>query len=266
MITTTANNPNLDAMGARTCRNDLMKQQRETERTTAADRTRIPIREPIILSTYNVRTLYKTGKFQQLCSGGIDAGVNIAGIQEHRLHSTDPISQKWSDDKNWLFFYNSASQSRVGGVGLLVSKNFVKCVTGSKFISDRIISVTFNGNPRLVITVAYAPTEGADTDLKDIFYGDLNNHTSNDTKRHDIHIVLGDFNARLGKDSHEFAPSSIGTTLMHDETNDNGERLIEYCLGSNPRTITLSSTSLAVVDLEASFWHPRPARPHTYQQ
>ena len=75
--------------------------------------------------------------------------------------------------------------------------------------------------------------KSADAEQKDAFYKDLDNHTSNNIKRHDIHIVLGDFNARLGKDSHEFAPSSIGTTLMHDETNDNGERLIEYCLGSN---------------------------------
>jgi len=153
------------------------------------------------ISTYNVRTLFQSGKFHQLCSGGIDAGVNIIGVQEHRLDSTDPVSEKWSDDKNWLFFHNSTSQKCVGGVGLLVSKNLVKCVAGTKHISDRIISVTFNGNPRLVITVVHALTEVSDDDEKESCYEDLSNHTSNNIKRHDINIVLGDFNARLGKES-----------------------------------------------------------------
>ena len=209
-----------------------MKQQRETERTVGADRKRMPLGTPIVVSTYNVRTLYQTGKFHQLCCGGIDAGVNIIGVQEHRLDSNDPISEKWSDDKNWLFFHNSTSKDRVGGVGLLVSKDLVKCVSGSKRISDRIISVTFNGNPRVVITVVYAPTESAEDDDKDSFYDDLINHTSNNIKRHDIHIVLGDFNARLGEDSHEASPNIIGSTLMHSLTNNNGERLLDYCLES----------------------------------
>ena len=100
MIMKTANNPIHNAVGARTCPNDIMKQQRETERTTVADRTRIPTSAKIVMSTYNVRTLYQTGKFHQLCTGSIDAGVNIVGIQEHRLHPTNLISQKWSDDKN----------------------------------------------------------------------------------------------------------------------------------------------------------------------
>lgn len=121
--------------------------------------------------------------------------------------------------------------TRVGGVGLLVSKDLVKCVSGSKRISDRIISVTFNGNPRVVITVVYAPTESAEDDDKDSFYDDLINHTSSNIKRHNIHIVLVDFNARLGE-AHEASSNIIGSTLMHSLTSNNDERLLDYCLES----------------------------------
>ncbi|XP_028518192.1 uncharacterized protein LOC110249715 [Exaiptasia diaphana] len=198
-----------------------MKQQRETTRTAAADRDRISLGTPIVVSTYNVRTLHQTGKFHQLCSGCIDAGVDIVAVQEHRLLSTNPINEKWSDDKNWMFIHNSASQSRQGGVGLLVSRHLVKCIVSTKCISDRIIAVSFNGNPRLVVTVAYAPTEMADEEDKDMFYDTLKDYTSNQIKRHDFHLVLGDLNARFGRDTLEEAPRIVGSNLLHDITNNN---------------------------------------------
>ena len=64
-----------------------MKQQREIGMTVGADRKRIPLGTPIIVSTYTVRTLYQAEKFHQLVCSGIDAGVNIIGVQEHRLDS-----------------------------------------------------------------------------------------------------------------------------------------------------------------------------------
>jgi len=75
-----------------------MEQQRETERTITADRDRITLGTPIVISTYNVRTLlYQSGKFHQLC---------IVGVLEHRLLSLTPILEKWFDNKNWLFIHN----------------------------------------------------------------------------------------------------------------------------------------------------------------
>lgn len=192
-----------------------MKQERETERTASADRDQIPLGTPIVVSTYNVQTLYQPGKFHQLCSGSTDAGVNIVAVQEHRLLSTNPLTEKWSDDKNWLFIHNSASRNRQGGVGLLVAKQFVKCIVSTKCVSDRIISVSFNGNPRLVVTVAHAPTEMANDEDKDQFYESLEDYTRNQIKRHDLHLVLGNLNARLG----------------------HAERLLNYCLEHNLRHV-----------------------------
>ena len=44
--------------------------------------------KPLVVSTYNVRTLYQKGKPHQLFTGCNDAGVDIVGIQEHRLISS----------------------------------------------------------------------------------------------------------------------------------------------------------------------------------
>jgi len=68
-----------------------------------------------------------------------------------------------------------------------------------------------NGNPRLVVTVEYPPTEMATPEDKDNFYESLQTHTSN--------------NIRLGYDSHKEAPMTVGPILPHDKTNNNGDRL-----------------------------------------
>ena len=80
-------------------------------------------------------------------------GLEITGVEEHRLILSTPITELWSDEKNWLLIHNSVSKSREGGVGLLVKRQLAKSISGSKHILDSIISVFFTGNPRLVVTV-----------------------------------------------------------------------------------------------------------------
>ena len=34
--------------------------------------------------------------------GCSDVGIDIIGIQEHRLITKEPTEELWSDDKNWV--------------------------------------------------------------------------------------------------------------------------------------------------------------------
>ena len=45
-------------------------------------------------------TLYQQGKTHQLSTGCFDVGIEIIGIQEHRLVTKEPTEGLWSDDKN----------------------------------------------------------------------------------------------------------------------------------------------------------------------
>jgi hypothetical protein len=90
------------------------------------------------------------------------------------------------------------------------------------------MTVSFKGNPVTTIIIAYAPTENGSTTEKDALYQDL--HTSTvSIPLHSITIVAGDFNARIGKDSHLSNPRAVGRYTYHDKTNNNGNRLVEYC-------------------------------------
>ena len=101
-------------------------------------------------------------------------------------------------------------------------------------ISERILHATFHGNPRLSITVVYAPTECGPSTAKDDFYASLAEHLEQ-LKRHDINLVVGDFNARIGTDSHHTHPEVVGRYCYRDQTNDNGERLVNLCVEHNLR-------------------------------
>ena len=167
-------------------------------------------------------------------TGCADAGIDMIGIQEHRLCTTNPTEELWSEDRNWVFIYGSATNRRVGGVGFVISKPIYRCIQKVEVISERILHATFHGNPRLSITVVYAPTECGPSTAKDDFYASLAEHLEQ-LKRHDINLVVGDFNARIGTDSHHTHPEVVGRHCYHDQTNDNGERLVNLCVEHNLR-------------------------------
>ena len=50
------------------------------------------------------------------------------------------------------------------------------------------------------LIVAYAPTDVADEEDKDRFYSSLQS-VLDKTRRHDVLIMLGDFNARVGNNN-----------------------------------------------------------------
>ena len=160
----------------RTSSDDSMTGQRElgkTTRTVGPEMRRLCAFKPLVVSTYNVRTLYQQGKSHQLFMGCSDAGTDIIGIQEHRLITTNPTEELRSDDKNWVLVYSSATDQRQGGVGIMMSKHIYKCLQSVKSITKRIISATFHGNPQLTVTSIYAPTECASPEDKNDFYNDL---------------------------------------------------------------------------------------------
>jgi len=224
LITKTTNKPNtiLRAGGRPSddskMTDDSMTGQRELGATsrTVGPESCLSAFKPLIVSTYNVRTIYQKGKIHQLFSGCADAGIDIAGIQEHRLITTNSTDELWSDDKNFVMIYSTATQQRQGGVGLLMSKHIYKCLQGVKVISKRILSATFYGNPQLSIyhIIVYAPDQ---------------------VRRHNINLVLGDFNARVGLDSHSSRPVVVGRHCFYDTTNANGERLVNLCEEHNMR-------------------------------
>ena len=72
---------------------------------------------------------------------------------------------------------------------------------------------------------AYAPTEDAQANEKDNFYGQLQD-TLDNMPKYDIKLLIGDFNTKLGSEKWQGLQCTIRPHGTANETNDNGERLI----------------------------------------
>ena len=215
-----------------TARPQNLEGSRAVERKDEARKIKL---NGVTFSTYNVRTLYQTGKFDQLIHEASKINeTDFIGIQEHRWITQEQVSQHWSEDREFLFVYSSALPDRVGGVGLLIRKKHVPAFRYAERVSERILKVYFEGNPKITIVVAYAPTEMRPADEKDLFYDDIQ-ATINSEPSHSLVAVLGDFNARVGDDSHQQQSQVVGRYLYHQETNDNGKRLVDLCLAAQLR-------------------------------
>jgi hypothetical protein len=109
-----------------------------------------------------------------------------------------------------------------------MSSEAAKTQLSSTRITDRIMIANFAGNPAATVIVAYAPIEEKSEKVKDEFYAELLK-CAQDVSPHNMLVIAGDFNARISQDSSSSTTRVIGKHFLHNETNDNGNRLVEYC-------------------------------------
>lgn len=201
--------------------------------------TRSRTKRQLNIATYNVRTLNDTNKpnvkhkIQQLINGCERHQIDILTIQEHRLKTETPIKIEKYDD--WTLVHtNSTHDSH--GVAILYNKQIKQQVIAPERVSDRILALHLDGNPKMCIISAYAPTEVTPSSNKDQFYSDLIRFNLS-LPPHTVTITTGDFNARLGKDYSETSPRVVGKHCIHDITNDNGQRLVDLCEATKSRPV-----------------------------
>jgi hypothetical protein len=67
-------------------------------------------------------------------------------------------------------------------------------------------------------------------DIKDSFYEELG-RVFDQYPRYDMKILLGDFNAKVGRED-IFIPT-IGNEITHEISNDNGVRVVNFAISKN---------------------------------
>ena len=98
------------------------------------------------------------------------------------------------------------------------------------------MSVCFNLQfAKLTVVQVYAPTNDADYESKEEFYEQLQWEVeATPTCRHDVLIVMGNLNAKIGDDNRGWE-KVVGRHRL-GRTNENGERLATFC-GNNDLVI-----------------------------
>ncbi|XP_030746013.1 craniofacial development protein 2-like [Sitophilus oryzae] len=147
--------------------------------------------------------------------------VNIFGISEVRW----PGSGKCITDGGTFYYSGSDDQQKhPNGVGILVDKETNKAVTGFVPLSERVMMIQLETSKiRTNIIQVYAPTAQSEDREIDEFYGQIEQLWKN-IKKHEVTIVMGDFNAKIGRRG---VVDVIGEHGL-GQRNERGERLVEF--------------------------------------
>ena len=188
---------------------------------------------PIIVASYNVRTLNHGGLFQ-LANGCCKHNIGMVAVQEHRQQAKEDLVH--TKTPSGVFIYASATKRGTGGVGVFINKRLERFLLVSEKISDRIVAVHLEGSPITTFIAVYAPTESAEEADKLAFYHDLTEAVAS-VPPHNMLILAGDLNAQVGHDSHSACPRTVGPHLFHASTNDNGDRLVTLAEEQNLRFV-----------------------------
>lgn len=115
--------------------------------------------------------------------------------------------------------------------GFIVINKILDLICDFKAINERLCYIRLRTKVRPIsIICAYALTNVANDVEKEAFYDNLKDFF-NIIPSYDTRIAVGDFNAKVGKES-VFEPT-IGKHSLHDESSDNGIRLINFAASQN---------------------------------
>jgi endonuclease/exonuclease/phosphatase family metal-dependent hydrolase len=200
----------------------------------------------IKMATWNIRTMLQPGKMKEIADEVIKYNLDLVALQEMRWQGHGQI-----DKKDFSLLYSGPTE-RTGqyGVGFMIRPRMRACLLGFYPVNDRLCRIRVKGRFRNIsIISAYAPTEEAREEDKEAFYDVLSGECSL-VPKYDTLILLGDFNARIGKE--HFVSSVAGRHTLHEVTNENGKRLSELAMLNN---MVISSTCFPHKNIHKGTWH-----------
>lgn len=197
----------------------------------------------INMGTWNVRGINEEGAIKNLIKEINKYDMQIIALQETHL----PGNGIQEIDNHILF--KSGNKQRQFGTGFILNKQLKEKVLDFQQISERLCKIRIKEvNMNLSILNIHAPTEEKDDEIKDIFYEQIEKALDNIPSK-DVIIIMGDANAKIGRE--EIYKEITGGQSKHEQTNENGLRLIELAIERNMKII---STHFHRKDIHKGTW------------
>ena len=173
--------------------------------------------------------------------------IGILGISECRWSGLGRLKTQTGETSLYSGRDDEVHQS---GVALALDKESAKFIERWAPISDRIISARFYSRyTKTSIIQVHAPTNGADVEAKDEFYDQLQK-VIDSVPKHGILILMGDWNAKVGK--RQVGEGCVmGKEALKCVRNDNGVRFVDFCATNS---LVITTTSFPHKDIHKYTW------------
>ncbi|CAB4010495.1 Hypothetical predicted protein, partial [Paramuricea clavata] len=142
--------------------------------------------------------------------------VDIAALSETRFAEEGQLRELKA---GYTFFWSGRGKDerRESGVGFAIKNDLIGKLTSlPKGVNDRLMTLTLQlkGKRYATIVSCYAPTMTNPDDIKDKFYEELDTIIAS-TPKQDKLVVLGDFNARVGRPQGKKPPKRLNIDKLN---------------------------------------------------
>ena len=198
--------------------------------------------------TWNVLSLVSSSSQLYQLSQNIDRyRLDLLGLTETHMPGSGTTLL---DNSSLLIHSGRADGIKRQGVGLSLSKRIKNSLISFTPTSERVLTARLHSKQiNISVVVAYAPIDGADDSEKDKFYRTLAD-TFDELPRHDLKLLLGDFNAKVTSDRYG-CEVVIGGESLHSFSNDNGTRLVDFCAANQ---LVIGGTLFQHRDIHKGTW------------
>jgi exonuclease III len=190
--------------------------------------------------TWNVRSLYRSGSLKTVARELGKYKLDLVDVQEVRW---DKGGTEWSED--YTFFYGAGNENHQLGTDLFVLKRIISAVRRVELVSDRmsyiILRTCWCNN---IVVNVHAPCEDTRDDIKDSIYGEIG-HVFDQFPRNDMKILLGDFNAKVGRETNN------GNEISQEISNDNRFKVVNFATSKN---LDVKSTMFPHCSIHKYIW------------
>jgi len=200
------------------------------------------------IATWNVRSMLQAGKMEEIADELKKCNIQITALQEVRWPHDG-----WIKKKNYIVLHSGLKTSKGQHcTGFLITGCATQCIIGFKPTNERMCKLRIKGKfYNMTLISVYAPTEDENklnTEEVERFYNKLSD-ICDKTPRNDALILLGDFNAKIGKEHSN--KRVAGRRTLHDIISENGKKLVQLAIAHN---LEISSTKFQYRRIHKGTW------------
>jgi exonuclease III len=164
---------------------------------------------------------------QEIADQIVGSQLQIVALQEVRWKGYGLLKK----DKYSVYYSCNPNTTDQAGTGFIIQNLAMNEILGFEPISDCICKLRVRGKfHNMTLINIYAPTEDKEEEIKEQFYEELQ-RTHNRVPKHGVIIVMGDMNAKLGKE--KVFNQVVGRHTLHNISNKKGEMVANYAINND---------------------------------